>query len=385
MSRIVILGAGVMGSALAVPPASLSGNQVLLIGSPLDDDIIDSVNRDRHHPTLDVSLPATIEALRNDQLDDDALRQADNIVIGVSSAGVGWATQRIANAGAVPVTLALVTKGLVADPEGDAPPITYADALPAELCSTANGIVGIGGPCIARELALGYPTRVTFASRHRANAERMRADFQNDHYRITLDSDIVGVEACAALKNFLCIGVSAMFTAHPLDDQHAKNPLAALFNQAVVELATLAEWLREASRACGQREGVTDAAAPDHVPGNEPGHEPGHRPGHAFGQAAGAAFDLAGMGDLHVTVGGGRNSLLGRHLGEGKTLSATMAGPLQGVTVEGVDTGRALARGFQSACRVGRLDASELPLTTAILDVIEHDVPFTMDFRTLPG
>lgn len=378
MSRIVILGAGVMGSALAVPPASLAGNRVRLVGSPLDDTIIDSINRNRHHPTLDVSLPDAIDACRDEQLDDETLREADVIVIGVSSAGVDWATKRIAEAQATPAKLALITKGLVADPAGDAPPVTYADALPAELCSTPDGIIGIGGPCIARELALGYPTRVTFASRHLPSAERLRTDFQTDHYRITLDRDIVGVEACAALKNFLCIGVSAMFTAHTLGDQHAKNPLAALFNQAVLELATLAEWLRDAS---------SGRSEPSRGHGREDGTRSGAKAANAamLGPAAGAAFDLAGMGDLHVTVGGGRNSLLGRHLGGGKTLSATMAGPMQDVTVEGVDTGKALARGFHASCRQGRLDADSLPLTLAILDVIENDVPFELDFRALPG
>ena len=134
-------------------------------------------------------------------------------------------------------------------PQPTPPPLTYADALPAELCATADGIVGIGGPCIARELALGYPTRVTFASRHRPNAERLRELLQTDTYRPTVGTDIVGLEACAALKNFLAIGVSAMFTAHRLGDGHAKNPLAALFNQAVLEMEILSAWLAEDAKA----------------------------------------------------------------------------------------------------------------------------------------
>ena len=358
MPRIVVLGAGVMGSALAVPAAASPDNAVTLVGSPLDDALVDSVVGSGHHPTLDAPLPGAIRAVRDADLDGAALRAADVVVIGVSSAGVDWAVSRLETAGAAPPILALVTKGLVA-PDGGAPPLTYADALPAALCSTQDGLVGIGGPCIARELALGCPTRVTFASRHRPNAEALRALLATDVYRPTVSGDVVGVEACAALKNFLCIGVSAMFSAHRLGDSHAKNPLAALFNQGVQELAILSAWLREASAA--QRAETVEV---DPVP---------------------AAFDLAGAGDLHVTVGGGRNSRLGRLLGEGATIGEATAGPMAGVTVEGVDTGRALAGGLRAACEDGSLDASSLPLTRAILACIERDAPFALDFRELPG
>ena len=377
MSDIVLLGAGVMASALAVPAAAHPSNTVTLVGSPLDDDIVRELAATGRHPTLDAELPRAIRPLANDELDEATLARADVVVIGVSSPGVGWAVRRLEAAGARPSVLALVTKGLVPDEDApSAPPLTYADALPAALCSTPDGIVGIGGPCIARELALGYPTRVTFASRHRPNAERLRTLLQGDTYRVTVDDDIVGVEACAALKNFLCIGISAMFTAHRLGDSHAKNPLAALYNQGVLELAALADWLRESS----------PGSARDTLPPTDPPADPPTGPSPGTPRAApSAAFDLAGMGDLHVTVGGGRNSRLGRHLGDGETLAATLDGPMKGVTVEGVDTGRALSRGFVAACEGGRLDAGRLPLTRAILACIDEDRPFALDFRDLPG
>ena len=366
MARIVILGAGVMGSALAVPAAACPGNAVTLVGSPLDDELVDPVARSGHHPALDADLPGSIRAVREAALDDVALREADVVVLGVSSPGVDWAVSRLEAARAAPPILALVTKGLVAG-EGDAPPLTYADALPASLCSTPDGLVGIGGPCIARELALGYPTRVTFASRHRPNAEALRRHLATDTYRPTVAGDVVGVEACAALKNFLCIGVSAMLSAHPLADSHAKNPVAALFSQAVRELALLSAWLREAStvhRAAGGAPGGGSEGAADPVP---------------------AAFDLAGAGDLHVTVGGGRNSRLGRLLGEGATIGEAMAGPMKGVTAEGVDTGRSLSRGLRAATGTGPIDGARLPLTRAILDCVDDaDRPFAFDFRDLP-
>lgn len=358
MANIVIIGAGVMGTALAVPPSSTGNHRVSLIGSPLDDDIIHSIQTNRHHPTLNTNIPDAVDAIHLDDVSEDTLRSADVVVIGVSSAGVSWIMQYLQEAQVTPNVLALVTKGLVPNADVDAPPLTYADALAASMTQPAGRIVGIGGPCIARELALGFPTRVTFASADESLATDTRQLFQTSYYRITTHSNIVALEACAALKNFLCIGVSAMFSAYPLGDSHAKNPLAALYNQAVRELFLLSNWISHASSAHASARANTD----DHV-----------------------AFDLAGMGDLHVTVGGGRNSRLGMHLGSGKILSHVLGNDMAGVTVEGVDTGRSLLSGFKAACKSGVLEVAQLPLTAAILDCIENDRAFAFDFEQLPG
>ena len=57
---------------------------------------------------------------------------------------------------------------------------------------------------------------------------------------------------------------------------------------------------------------------------------------------------------------------------------------MKGVTVEGVDTGRALLAAFRAACTRGELPIANLPLSNAILDTIERDVPFDFDFTKLP-
>lgn len=360
MANIVILGAGVMGSALAIPAASIGSNNITLVGSPLDDELIKSVQNNRHHPTLDTSIDKRINAVQLSDLDKQAMRNADLIVIGVSNAGVDWAIRLLLDMQVRPDILALVTKGLVKS-EGHSAPLTYADVLAEATQVSDDNIVGIGGPCIARELALGYPTRVTFACRNIENARAMRNFFQTDYYRITVSEDMVALEACAALKNFLCIGVSAMLSKYPLDNAHAKNPLAALFNQAVRELFILSQWICMASTQNRENTKAYTEAYSSHV-----------------------AFDLAGMGDLHVTVGGGRNSRLGAYLGRGETLSHVQSTCMAGVTVEGVDTGRNLLGGFRAACDRGVLQAAQLPLTDAILNCIEFDERFAFDFMQLP-
>ena len=68
MSKIIVLGAGVMGSAFAQLLAD-TGNDVCLVGTHLDRDIIDSLQADGTHPGLKVKLPDTVRAYPNEELE----------------------------------------------------------------------------------------------------------------------------------------------------------------------------------------------------------------------------------------------------------------------------------------------------------------------------
>ena len=339
MGRVLILGAGVMGSALAVP-AHDRGHDVLIATTPEDADVLEALSGDRGaHPRLGAPLADKVRvAAAPDVTQDDA--RVDLVIVGVSSPGVAWAADQIARLRpSCPV--AIITKGLVA--RGERTPETFATAFPALLAerdASVAALVGIGGPCIARELAERYPTAVVFAAEDegaaRAAADLMRTDA---YYAISTSADIVGVEACAALKNFLAIGVSAMMGAHARDGEPARNPVARAFQMGVDELVRLVPWL---------------------------------------GGEATTAHGLAGMGDLHVTVGGGRNARLGRHLGTGMSVAEAMDGPMRGETVEGVDVGRALA----PALRAQRERVGSTPLSDAIIAAIEGE-PF--DWRAALG
>lgn len=345
-----------MGTALCAP-ALQNNHRVTLVGSPLDDDIVDAISNGLPHPNLNVSLPSTLSVLKNHDVNESVLQSADVIIIGVSSPGMSWASEKIRGSQANPAILSLITKGLVRHSDEHQRPLTYAHTLPEAVQIDASKLVGIGGPCIARELALGYPTRVVFGANDIHAAQTLKALFQTDTYRIQTTTELVQVEACAALKNFLCIGVSTALGSHPLDDSFAKNPVAGFFNQAVIELRILSEWIAKADTR------LTTTTNVPIIP---------------------TAFDLAGMGDLHVTVGGGRNSRLGRYLGQGETLANVLNNQMHNVTVEGVDTGREIYSAVKSACASGELNASALPLTLAILDCINSGDKFEFDFSQLP-
>jgi len=339
MATILILGAGVMGSALAVPAAD-NGHRVLLAGTPLDGGPIARMKRPGGvHPKLDQPLPSGVEFLADEEVAPEHAQAADLVVVGVSSPGVSWAVTRLNGLLREPRPVAFVTKGL---DRHDEAVVTYVDTLPGRI-GAMTSFIGIGGPCIARELANRQPTSSIYAARDRAAAAFAADLMRRPYYRLAVGEDVTGVEACAALKNFFAIGVSAMQTRYPDNarpDGQARNPTAAAFTQATSEMAALCEMLG------GCRE---------------------------------TAFDLAGIGDLHVTVGGGRNSRLGHLLGAGRVVSEAMSRELAGETVEGVDTARTLAVMMEGTAT----PRQRFPLTFAILEAVLADRPFAFRFEDL--
>ena len=238
--------------------------------------------------------------------------------------------------------LMMITKGLDVTEDGGVrtlPPRVTESLAPLG----PMAVIGVGGPCIARELANRAQTAVVFGCTDRSAAAFCQKAFGTDYYHIRPTADLTGVEANAPLKNFMAIGVAATWSRYPdpiKDNARQMNPTAAVFEQAVHELALLTQWL-----------------------GGNPM----------------TALRLAGAGDLFVTVNAGRNSRLGLRLGAGDSVNEALEGPLNGETVEGVDTGRALGPGLYKAWQKDPVLAAEMPLTRALLNAILHDQPFNFD------
>ena len=71
MSKIVIIGAGAMGSAFAVPCADNS-NEVYLVGSFLEDKVIEEINSNKNfHPVLKCQLPSSIKVLKFSEFNEE--------------------------------------------------------------------------------------------------------------------------------------------------------------------------------------------------------------------------------------------------------------------------------------------------------------------------
>lgn len=102
MAGITIIGSGVMGTSIAVPALD-NDHEVTLVGSPLDDDIIEAMRGGSAHPKLDQPLAGSVTYLCHDELMAEHLRTSDIVLLGVSSAGIPWVLDYLLDFG-VPIS-----------------------------------------------------------------------------------------------------------------------------------------------------------------------------------------------------------------------------------------------------------------------------------------
>lgn len=341
MAKIVILGAGVMGSAFAVPAAD-NGHEVHLVGTHLDGAWIESIQARGYHPKLKCHLPEGIRAHTHDRFTEALGRDTDLICLGVNSAGVEWAVAQLAQTLRRPIPIVMITKGLRGTDGGFEifPRIVARDLDRAGLGGAR--VAAVGGPCIAGELAARRETGVVFTHDDADFLAWLRELMTNArYYHVATSTDVQGVEACAAWKNFyaLSIGIpEGLRGRRPAAENGARmhNPEAFLFAQAVREMRILAAFM---------------GGDPDSVAG------------------------MAGAGDLYVTCQGGRNSRMGRRLGAGELYRDVMAGPMRGETIEGAELALAVGEHLEALCATGTLPGSRLPLARALSHAIVQSVP----------
>jgi glycerol-3-phosphate dehydrogenase (NAD(P)+) len=343
MATIVILGAGMMGTALAWPLAD-RGHEVRLVGTHLDEELVSSMRATRVHPKLGLEIPASVQPHSEREL-ASALVGADAIALGVSSAGVRWAAERLGPLLREPLPLSLVSKGLAFSEAGlDVLPDVFARALPASLASKIHP-VGIAGPCIAGELARRVQTAVVFTARSRAAAEAWADLARGDYYHVWCAEDVVGVEVCAALKNAYAMGMALASGIHEANGGKPgsialHNYEAAVFAQSVWEMKNLVSLL-----------------------GGHPDQ----------------ASWLPGVGDLDVTCNGGRTGRFGQLLGLGLGRDEAVA-RMQGATLECLEilaTLRDALRVFEAR---GRCAKGAFPLADHLAEIALDGAPVNMPF-----
>ena len=329
---ITIIGSGMMGSALAFPAAE-NGHEVRLVGTPLDRDIIDECRRSNTHPKFDRAFPAGVKYYQIEEY-KEAVSGADFVIGGVSSFGVDWFLNEILMNLAPSIPVLSVTKGLINLENGDL--ISYPDYWQAELKKKGieREICAIGGPCTSYELVFHDNTEVAFCGKNTADLKMMKAALATDYYHISLTNDVIGLEAAVALKNAYALGV-AMTIGLVNRDLGANaglhyNSQAGAFYQAAREMMQLLEMFK-ASEDC----------------------------------------KIIGIGDLYVTVYGGRTRKVGILLGEGKTYEEAME-ILAGVTLESLVVARRVAKAIYKRAETGKVDISRFPMLTHVNDVLDN-------------
>jgi hypothetical protein len=153
MANIVVLGAGVMGSAFTMPLAD-NGHRVKLVGTHLDADIIEEIHETRVHPRLGSQLRAVVTPYTYDRL-GEALQGVDLVVIGVNSLGIDWAGEMLRDTLPAGTPLLFLTKGLSG--EGDRlellPHRLRRHLTPVQQRSTP--LLAVGGPLDRRRAGRG--------------------------------------------------------------------------------------------------------------------------------------------------------------------------------------------------------------------------------------
>jgi glycerol-3-phosphate dehydrogenase (NAD(P)+) len=348
MATVTIIGAGMMGTAMCWPLVD-RGHDVRLVGTPLDDDAIRSINERRVHPGLDRVLPPGVEAVGVAEL-QAAISGADLIINGVSSFGIDWFARTAGPHLDPKVPVLSVTKGLEDQPDGRllTLPVALERKLPAGLHGRIR-INAIGGPCIAAELAARRSTSVVFTGQDGELLAELRELLATPYYHISTSTDVTGVEVCAALKNgyalAVAIAVGQMEAAGPDGLANAYNPQAALVGQSCLEMRRMVELL-----------------------GGDPRQ----------------VSWLPGAGDLYVTVFGGRTLRLGRLLGHG-TPTDEARRMLEGVTLESVEIVTRATRALRQLERTGLASTANFPLLVHLDRVVNQGEPVGFPWNAFSG
>ena len=347
MAKIAIIGAGMMGSALAFP-ARENGHDVRLCGTHLDREIIETSKKTGRHPKFERDFP---EGIGYFQIEDvkTAIDGADLVIGGVSSFGVEWFGDTILPLIPDGTPVLTVTKGLLNAPGGKL--ITYPAFWKGKLGGRNVPLCAVGGPCTSYELVAEDQTEVTFCGDDRTALETAKTLMQTDYYHISLSTDVTGVESAVALKNSYALGVALTIGQNQarfgIDSEMHFNSQAAVFGQSVIEMKKLLDWL-----------------------------------------GAGSIENLAlGAGDLYVTVYGGRTRKVGILLGRGLNIDEALS-QLNGVTLESLVVSRRVAKAVREASKAGDLNMGDFPMLMHIDDIIENkakvDIPWEKFTKKAP-
>jgi glycerol-3-phosphate dehydrogenase (NAD(P)+) len=301
--RIVVVGGGSWGSVFASLLAERDHDVVLACRDAEQARAIEETGRNpRYVPNADLTRVSARP------LADAPLLAAELLVVAVPSRAFRDVVSQLP-AGEAPV-LSLV-KGL--DPDRGERLSRLVEARPVAVLS---------GPNHAEEIADGLPAAAVIACEDEEVGVRLQHAVISPRFRVYVNTDVVGVELCAAAKNVIALAAGAVDGLGMGD-----NAKAALITRGLAEMARLGD-------ACGAR--------PETFSG------------------------LAGMGDLVVTCWSrhSRNRRAGELLARGA--SAAEAQAEIAMAVEGITTAPVLRD-------LSRRLEIELPLTEAVCQVLEGE------------
>ncbi len=315
MSRIVILGSGAWGTAIALSLHHRGGHQITLWAhSPeMAREIIDAGENKQFLPGFHIPPEIVVTG------DDTVVSTAEIIVSVVPSEFLRSTFARLATHLRPGQIIVSLTKGIE-----DQTFLRMTQVIAETLATTGLSlpIGAFSGPSFALEVAQGQPTAVTVAFNDPAIAARVQQEFSSEALRLYTSTDVIGVELGGALKNVIAIaaGVAAGVGL-------GYNSAAGLITRGIAEITRLAV-------ACGGRRETLAG--------------------------------LSGVGDLVLTCTGSlsRNRTVGQELGHGRKLPEILES-LGGKVAEGVRTTRA-------ALGLARRHGIEMPITEQMERILDE-------------
>ncbi len=314
MSRIVVLGAGAWGTAIALSLSRRGDHEITLWAHSADESR--QINSARENTLFLPGFPLPADLTVTAEM--APIASAEILVSVIPSEFLRSTLHRIKSQLHGGQFIVSATKGIEKETH-----LRMTEVI-SQTLETAGLLISIGafsGPSFATEVAQQQPTAVTIAFSDPQVAEFIQKEFSSETLRLYSSTDVIGVELGGALKNVIAIaaGVAAgVGLAH--------NSTAALITRGIAEITRLAV-------ACGGRRETLAG--------------------------------LSGIGDLVLTCTGSlsRNRTVGQALGQGRKLPEILES-LGGKVAEGVLTTRA-------ALGLAREHQIEMPITEQMELILE--------------
>ena len=346
MSKIVIIGAGAMGSAFSFPCLD-NNHDINIVGTHLENEFIDDLKKNDYiHPGLNVKIPQEIKIFKFEKFDELLKSKVDIIVLGISSKGIEWVSDqliRLYKNKKIPKLL-MLTKGLSIHNNKYELLVDKLERLLFSKGISSVDISAVGGPCLATGLANRINSSVVIANKDLQTAKKIADMLNTSYYHTSYSNDLNGVEVSAAIKNIFSMavgaakGICSKNASEEVREKNYLNTASALIKQSIHEMEIFVEHLE------GKKETVKG---------------------------------LAGLGDLYVSSGGGRNAKMGSYIGEGLTFSEAKKTKMEKVTVEGADLAKEIAKKVNED-----FDKEKLPLMIGMINAIVDDKKLELDWES---
>ena len=346
MSKIVVIGAGAMGTAFAFPCLD-NNHDINIIGTHLENNFIDKVLKNKRlHPGLNTNIPESINLVKFEKFEIILNSNVDLIVLGISSKGIEWVADQLYQTykNKKFPNLLMLTKGLSIHNNNYELLVDKLERLLTTKGIKEVNISAVGGPCLATGLANKVHSSVVIANKDISVAKKIASLLNTNYYHTSYSDDLNGVEVSAAIKNIFSMAVGAAKglcsnnVTNEVREKNYLNTASALIKQSIHEMEIFVEFLN------GKKETVKG---------------------------------LAGLGDLYVSSGGGRNAKMGSYIGEGLIFSIAKKTKMEKVTVEGADLAIEIAKKVNED-----FDKKKLPLMIGMINAIVEDKKLELDWES---